>query len=158
MQAGIFICLLVGWMSVIFSFSAQKAVQSSHMSQGVSYRLVEKVEMALHLNWEEERIEKIADTIEFPVRKAAHMTEYAILGCLFLGSFIAWNTCWKRKVVLAQLATLCYAASDEFHQTFVAGRDGSLRDVLIDGAGCLIALFVLSWIHRTKRKGKENHD
>jgi VanZ family protein len=35
-----------------------------------------------------------------------------------------------------------YAVSDEVHQTFVAGRHGSPRDVLIDAVGAALGLLV----------------
>jgi VanZ family protein len=71
------------------------------------------------------------DTI---LRKLAHMTEYALLGALLV-----------RAVGRAQLAFLLgvlYAASDEFHQTFVRGRHGSPIDVGIDAVGVAIGVFL----------------
>src|SRR6476469_10351700 len=69
------------------------------------------------------------------LRKGAHMTEYAILAVLLVratGSY-AW----------AFALAVAYAASDEFHQTFVRGRHGSPVDVAIDAVGALIGLAVL---------------
>lgn len=34
--------------------------------------------------------------------------------------------------------TLIYAASDEWHQTFVFGRSGTVMDVFIDSVGSLL--------------------
>jgi VanZ family protein len=78
------------------------------------------------------------DTI---LRKAAHMAEYGLLWYL-----------WHRALELdsplpATAITLAYAASDEFHQTFVDGRHGSPVDVLIDAAGIAVAM-VLHARHR----------
>ena len=39
-------------------------------------------------------------------------------------------------------ATIAYACTDEFHQTFVRGRHGSPIDVAIDALGALIGLAV----------------
>jgi VanZ family protein len=74
-------------------------------------------------------------TWDYVLRKGAHMTEYAILVVLLVratGSY-AW----------AFGLTVAYAASDEFHQTFVRGRHGSPIDVGIDAAGALIGLGLL---------------
>ena len=49
----------------------------------------------------------------------------------------------RRWYGAATLAT-AYAVSDEFHQTFVAGRSGSPIDVAIDLAGILVALALLA--------------
>jgi VanZ family protein len=48
------------------------------------------------------------------------------------------------------MIAVLYAASDEFHQTFVAGRHGSPVDVLVDSAGVLIAIALLRY-HRALR-------
>jgi VanZ family protein len=73
------------------------------------------------------------DTI---LRKCAHMTEYAILAVLVARAAGSW--------VAAFALTVAYAATDEWHQTFVRGRHGSPVDVGIDAAGALIGLWVLS--------------
>ena len=68
---------------------------------------------------------------DFPLRKAGHMAVFAILWALArrpLGD--GWG------LVFAVL----YAMSDEYHQTFVPGRAGAWTDVLIDGAGAVLAL------------------
>jgi VanZ family protein len=46
--------------------------------------------------------------------------------------------------LLAFLITVLYAVSDEYHQTFIFGRQGAARDVLIDSAGVLLTVW-LSW-------------
>ena len=57
----------------------------------------------------------------------------------------------KRRWGLALLFALIYAASDEFHQSFVAGRHPSWVDALvIDGSGAAIALG-LAYAWRAKR-------
>ena len=156
-QASIFLCLLLLWMGVIFSFSAQKADESSQISSGISYQLVHELDEKLSLGWSEKKENAIAEGIEFPIRKAAHMTEYAILGWLFMGSFSAWKIKKQHKFLLAQAGTMLYAATDEYHQTFVQGRDGSIRDVLIDGAGCLIGLCLLAIVcYSIKKKHRNN--
>jgi VanZ family protein len=70
------------------------------------------------------------DTI---LRKCAHVTEYAVLAFLLRR---ALSTPW------AFVAAVAYAASDEVHQTFVRGRHGAPRDVLIDSIGIVIGLLV----------------
>lgn len=56
------------------------------------------------------------------------MIEYFVLFWLLLQSFAHH----ARRVSIAYLSTLTYAASDEFHQTFITGRHGSIIDVAID--------------------------
>ena len=47
-----------------------------------------------------------------------------------------------------------YAASDEFHQGFVAGRGPSIVDVTIDSAGVIAGVLFLAWILLCKTKKK----
>jgi VanZ family protein len=73
--------------------------------------------------------------LSFMLRKFAHMGVYAVLTVLL---FLALHTHTKRKqtaLVLAALLAGCYGLSDEWHQTFVAGRHGAFRDVGIDVMG-----------------------
>ncbi len=69
-------------------------------------------------------------TWDLILRKAAHMTEYAILALLLRRA--TGSSGWAFALAVA------YAASDEFHQTFVRGRHGSPIDVGIDAVGVAI--------------------
>ena len=88
----------------------------------------------------------------FLVRKAAHMSEYAVLAIL-LGLTIRE---YKKEpwLLLALAATAAYAATDEFHQLFVPGRSGQLKDVLIDTAGGAIGLALLALMLYLKNRYK----
>ena len=86
-------------------------------------------------------------TLDLVLRKLAHATEYALLTLLWawaLRPATRWN------VLAAAVIAVLYAASDEFHQTFVEGRHGSPVDVLVDSAGVLIAIALLRY-HRALR-------
>jgi VanZ family protein len=73
-------------------------------------------------------------------RKLIHFGEYALL-CFLWWRALASVTTPRRAALLAFLITSGYAATDEFHQTFVEGRHGNPLDWLIDSAGAaLVAL------------------
>lgn len=84
----------------------------------------------------------------FLIRKAGHLTEYAILGILL---WRAWthpvrgtNQPWQWKTALFALSlAAAYAAGDEFHQSFVPSRGASVQDVIIDASGAFLGLMVL---------------
>lgn len=83
--------------------------------------------------------------VNFSFFKTLHVIEYAIL---YLLSYRAVkNTLEKSNGVIpyaiAMGITLLYAASDEFHQTFVPTREGKVRDVIIDALGALTAWILL---------------
>ncbi len=69
----------------------------------------------------------------FVIRKLGHMTEFALLWFLWLRAF------GGRRPWAAATIAIAYAATDEYHQTFTSGRDGTVRDVFIDAGGVLIA-------------------
>lgn len=131
------------WMGLIFSFSSQPADESSKVSGGLCHRIVCSVNDTFHLQMTKERTKEIAEVIEYPVRKAAHMTEYAILGLLSFAFYSGFAALKKRNYLYALITTAFYAATDEFHQYFIPGRSAELRDVLIDTSGAAIALLLL---------------
>ena len=69
--------MLAGWMIIIFWFSNQPATESSEISGTISYRLVEDTDEIFNWGLTTDQIGNIAGNIEYPIRKAAHMTEYA---------------------------------------------------------------------------------
>jgi len=75
--------------------------------------------------------------VDLLLRKAAHMTEYALLTILLIRALGQSGV--ARPVPWAAGLAVAYAISDEFHQSFVPGRAGLPRDVLIDAVGIAIA-------------------
>jgi VanZ family protein len=75
-------------------------------------------------------------------RKLGHVTGYALLTALW-----AWALAGvvRRPVLWAVALSFTYACSDEFHQTFVRGREGTPRDILIDAIGIAIAVLLIRW-------------
>lgn len=139
---------LLGWMVVIYAFSAQDNEESGALSDGI----VDKVIVFFYPDYEkvdtEEQLRR-HELISFVVRKTAHATEYGILAVLAWVTATQWFA-WERRWYYAGafgLAVL-YAVTDEFHQTFVSGRVGSPRDVVIDSGGALLGLVLLWGISR----------
>ena len=87
------------------------------------------------------------------VRKMGHFSEYMILG-FFSFSYLSnifmkvnSHRNYKKTAILSQIFSGLYASSDEFHQTFVVGRDGNVIDVLIDSSGALVGIIISSIIY-----------
>lgn len=144
--------LAVAWMCLIFSFSNQPATESSKVSGGLCHRLVERANDTLHLDMTEKQQLTMAEKIEYPVRKAAHMTEYAILGLLSFAFYRGILKKEKRQFLAALLTAVVYAATDEFHQYFIPGRSAEVMDVCIDTLGALIGLAILFFTLKVVRK------
>jgi len=74
-------------------------------------------------------------TWDLILRKLAHMAEYGLLWLLWLRALGGGG----RHPLAAAAITLAYAATDELHQSFVEGRNGTPLDVLVDAVGVAIA-------------------
>jgi VanZ family protein len=86
---------------------------------------------------------------DFILRKMAHVTAYAVLTILVYGALRLHMTRPTHAWLLAMLIATLYACSDEWHQTFVPGREGTVRDVAIDGLGVMGA-YMLAPLMRVK--------
>ena len=87
--------------------------------------------------WDDEKIQELADEYQYPVRKLAHMTEYCLLAiCVSLPLYV-YGLRGFALTFLAGILCVAFAASDEFHQTMVANRGPSVKDVGIDSIGVL---------------------
>lgn len=85
---------------------------------------------------------------DFVLRKMAHMAEYAILCFLIFRALRGHNLDIKKSLIWAAIFSILYACSDEYHQTFILGRQGRLFDVLIDTFGIIIADKILNDSHK----------
>ncbi len=100
--------------------------------------------------------------VQFYIRKCGHLTGYAILGILCwraVAKPARWlANDWQTRVAFqAWLIATLYAGTDEWHQSFVPSREGSVWDVLLDSFGVFVGLCVVrQFCHwRTARKLKQ---
>jgi len=86
-------------------------------------------------------------SVHFLTRKVAHFVEYALLALLAARAFIPSSRVFLRRAWFAAslLIVILYALFDEYHQSFVPTRIGSMWDSLIDITGGLTALLALRW-------------
>lgn len=142
--------LVLSCMGAIFAFSSQEATESKKTSSRFITAVIRFFDINNSLS--QDSIENIAEKITTFVRKSAHFSIYALLGALVALLFSQYGLKGKRQIFFAVLWVLLYACSDEFHQTFVKGRSGEVRDVLIDTAGGFCgAAFVITIIALVKR-------
>jgi VanZ family protein len=136
------------WMTVIFSASAD-----SHSYEHSSFL----VEPFLHWLFPQMSQAEV-DEIHHLIRKCGHLTEYAILALLLwratgqATNLLAWPRARKTLLLVC-----LYAATDEFHQSFVPTRTSLVSDVFIDTTGGVIGLIVL-WFFtqcRDRRRQKQ---
>lgn len=124
-------------------FSSQGSEASNGLSKGILYQLMEFF-----------GIEITAESVKtgnFLIRKAAHFTVYFVLGLGLTGAFH-----FQKKVpawIPSLLLGAGFAATDEFHQSFI-GRTAMVEDVVLDScgvaAGCLVSSFL--WKRGKKKR------
>ena len=137
------------FLRVAATFSAQPADVSTDTSLRVGMTIGKMSVPDFSKLPKEEQID-YAKKIEFPVRKMAHATEYAILGCLLTN--LCLTLPMRKAYMWGWLMGSAYAATDEFHQLFVPGRSGQITDVMLDSVGCLIGCLVTCLILHLVRK------
>ncbi len=78
-------------------------------------------------------------TWDLVLRKLAHAVEFGVFGALLYRAL--------RREPLAILLGSAYAVTDELHQAFVSGRQGSPVDWLIDTVGVVVGVLLCSrWL------------
>ncbi len=151
---GLSLALVVAVMVMIFCFSAQTGNASGALSGQITNWIIK---LALpdfdQLPLSEQ--EALRGSVGLVIRKAAHFSEYTLLGVslllhiLQIGKRLPVSKPW----LWAWGIGVAYAISDELHQGLVADRNPSAVDVLIDGSGVLFGIGALAlclWLRRRK--------
>jgi VanZ family protein len=98
------------------------------------------------------------------LRKVGHVTGYGILSWLLfrawratLGSNggVAWAPSWS---AIAFFMTAATASLDEWHQTFIPSRTGTIHDVYLDSAAALAVQVLLYGILRKRLLGRPEQE
>lgn len=160
----LFATLTLYLMWLIFSFSAQVGEASSEVSDGVCRFLAELFVSGFSDLTDLEKELKIEALVPL-IRKGAHFCVFASLGfcsSISIFSFKLENgfDFSKKSILYPTIFCFVYAASDEFHQLFVEGRNGNVRDVLIDFCGAILGIlvaigFYMLFVYLRQRNRKE---
>lgn len=108
------------------------------------------------LNWLFSAIpENTLSLINHVLRRLAHFLEYALLAMLLFRAFradnaVRWCASWT---MYSGIAVIAWAVLDELHQAFSLVRNGSLQDVLLNVAGGLLMLLLITLRHHTRATG-----
>ncbi len=154
----IYIIFLVAVMGVIFYFSSENSQLSNDSSGSFSKLILRIISPILP--------QCITDFIRLYIRKIAHFTLYFALGSFSLLTVKELyilkkpeNSASFTMYIYAFIFCIMYAASDELHQYFVAGRSCKITDVLLDCAGSLSAILIICIItliaHRHKKSATQ---
>lgn len=93
------------------------------------------------------------------VRKLAHFTIYLVLGVSLTNAFRSLKPKKFPKLkplIISAVIALIYASLDEYHQSFIPGRDGNPQDIIIDTLGAIagICIFVAIFCRIKQKKHK----
>jgi len=102
------------WGTVIFAFSSRPSTPTSQIF------------------WE-----------DFILKKMAHVTIFGIFCSLVYRALKKSLSKQKYMEYLSIALTFLYGVTDEIHQSFVPGRDSTLRDMLIDTFGGVLAMYLI---------------
>ena len=130
-------------MCLIYTFSAQTGEASGNLSYQISYQIVETKNEVLNENKSYEELAYEADGIHYYVRKAAHMTEYFLLAIAISFPLYVYRVRGIWLMILAGIVCVGFAGLDEYHQSFVANRGQSVKDVGIDSIGAFIGILLV---------------
>lgn len=149
--------LVVGWMVIIFCFSAQSGEESKELSGNIT-EIVVNIVVQDYDELAPDRQLAISNLASFAVRKLAHFTEYCVLGALLWNLTTLYFDSGLKRILVSWVSGSLYALTDEFHQMFSDGRTPKLMDVGIDSAGVIfgvmlaIGLFLI--FERIAKKGR----
>ncbi len=87
------------------------------------------------------------------VRKAAHFTEYAVLGVLVSSALDPGARRTRSRILLIAAVLALVASLDESIQLFVPGRFGMVTDVLLDCCGAATGVALRTLVVR--RRGRD---
>ncbi|WP_060535621.1 VanZ family protein [Paenibacillus bovis] len=92
------------------------------------------------------------DFWEFFIRKAGHVSEFALLTFLLIRVFSLLTDARYAPLLWAGLVAYAYAMTDEWHQTWIAGRTGHFSDTLIDAIGIVLMVVIYMLIRRRRSR------
>ena len=152
--------LTLAVMVMIFLFSRETA-QKSDATSGTLTRWVISIVWPDFGDYPEGEQQAMYDGTQFAVRKAAHYTEYLLLGLLSRLCLESWFGKRRWLVPAAWGFSTLYAVTDEMHQLLIEGRSGQWTDVLIDSAGALTGVLIIAlvlWMVRKRNRLEETEE
>lgn len=131
--------LLFLQITLIFSFSLMNGELSGNTSGSLSQWLYDLLSVPFSY-----------EIFHFSIRKCAHFTEYAVLGAIAYlnGRYAPFFGKTKATVLFFLFAV---PLTDEFLQTRIPGRYGTIYDSLLDMAGYLTGVLI-AYLITEKRK------
>ena len=139
-------------MYFIYNFSAQTGAESGSLSYEVSKIIILAYNKLLFKGYDNMTLNELIALIHPYVRKTAHITEYFLLAASISFPLYVYRIRGFALTLLAGFFCVGFACLDEYHQTFVSGRVGTVHDVCIDSIGILIGIIAVRIVGFIGRK------
>lgn len=155
------LALAIGWMVCIYKLSGMNSQNSNGKSTDIIAMFIEDTldvtnEYGItNSNPNAEKLAHASKLINAPMRKVMHASVYFVLAFFIM---VLLNVIFEHKkyvltLIIALILSVGFAVTDEYHQTFVAGRTGQPLDVIIDSAGAVVGLIFYSTYHIVYKNG-----
>ncbi|MBR2950700.1 MAG: VanZ family protein [Lachnospiraceae bacterium] len=138
-------------MYLIFFYSGQQGAVSSQVSQLFTTKLLGLLDRILNLELDSAQIIYYTELLHGLVRKLAHISEYFLLAVSVALPLYVYRLRGFWLVIISGIFCIGFACLDEYRQTFIPGRNGSKRDVLIDCIGIIPGIYltrIFGWLGR----------
>lgn len=144
------VLFIILWIVFVYKLSGMNSSNSNTSSKGIISIFIEDTLDVTNKfgitnkHPSVEKLDKASELLNTPLRKVAHATVYFIGAfiIIFLTNYILNNKKYYLSLLITLLLIIGLASFDEFHQTFVDGRTGQVKDVCIDTiGGCVGMLF-----------------
>ena len=146
------IVIVILCMITIFSFSKDTDQESDKKSDGVIVNITSVI--LGHKLSEKEKTKYINKYVVY-VKKSAHFIIYMILGISLISLVKEYRQVDLKAILIALIIAVLYACSDEIHQLFVKGRSGEITDILLDGVGSFIGIYLYYILNKIRSKKYE---
>ncbi|OCT11902.1 hypothetical protein A8709_28995 [Paenibacillus pectinilyticus] len=152
----VFLVAAILWMAVIYMKSAQTYQQQSlkpFLESKLSVTQLKEHFPHVEFTYDKQVVswKDPINFIEFLIRKAGHVSEYAMLALLWSIALLMKPVRLSIALCSSFLISVLYAMTDEWHQTFVKDRTGHPIDVVMDSVGILGAILLI-WLVVVIRK------
>ena len=127
------------WVMVIFYFSSRPGYISRDQSLKIAER-VEDVAAVIEYRFELDILARY--NLHNIVRKNAHIFNYFILSIIIIFALNHTGVEGTKKYTYTWLIGNLIAILDELYQSFIPGRSGVVKDVLIDNIGIILGILL----------------
>ena len=127
---------------LIFSFSEQNGEESGELSYRVGVEVFTVTNYVFDKGWTKQHISNLSRSYQFIIRKIAHFSEFFLLGLSLLLPLYVFGLRDHALSLTCVFLCITVAGLDEYHQSFIADRGPSVKDVIIDSCGSATAVLI----------------